>query len=248
MAPSISIREHVRWLPDAATEPTTTLVLTSAKGNFVDIRIFKPTDLNTKSEENVLPLSRIDWAFAGTSSSTPQHDKDGKAFLHSTWKHWVSSRTRDVDGVSDEGDMIPMPDGRMLEKGSNTDPETGEVSEYEELWWEAPVKVVESGEGGGGEGRNCCVVLRLQDDEHEARGVVVRVGQYVEGVLRVGESFSLERWEWKGMGKGEGWQRLVRMGDLWLPSGPAMEEKRLKEGGEVKYGEYVWEVVELSHF
>ncbi|KAK1815133.1 hypothetical protein LTR12_010472 [Friedmanniomyces endolithicus] len=247
MAPSISIREHVRTLPDPATEPTTTLVLTSAKNHFVDIRILKPTYPETPKEENVLPLSRLDWAFAGTSSSIPQRDKDGEAFAHSTWKHWVSSRTRDVSGVSDEGDMIPMPDGRTLEKGSNTDPETGVVSEYEELWWEAPVKIVESGEGGD-EGTNCCVVLRLQVDEHEARGLVVRVGQYVEGVLRVGESFSLERWEWKGNGKGEGWQRLVRMGDLWLPCGPAMDEKRLKEGGEVKYGEYVWEVIELDNF
>ncbi|TKA80558.1 hypothetical protein B0A55_02018 [Friedmanniomyces simplex] len=251
MAPSISIREHIRWLPDPASEPTTTLVLTSAENRFVDIRILKPTHSpSTESKrEDVLPLSHLDWAFAGTSTSVPQRGEDGKAFAHSTWKHWVSSKTRDVDGVSDEGDMFPLPEGRVLEKGRMSNPATGVVTEYEELWFDPPFRVVEDGKGDGeGERGNCCVVLQLQDDEHEARGVVVRVGQYVQGVLRVGEGFSLERWEWKGKGKDEGWQRLVRMGDLWLPCGPAMDDGRLKEEGEVKYGEYLWKVVELSYF
>lgn len=41
MAPNISIREYIRWLPEEASEPTTTLVLTSAENRFVDIRIIK---------------------------------------------------------------------------------------------------------------------------------------------------------------------------------------------------------------
>lgn len=42
MAPSISIREHIRWLPERESEPTSTLVLTSPENRFVDIRILKP--------------------------------------------------------------------------------------------------------------------------------------------------------------------------------------------------------------
>jgi hypothetical protein len=41
MAPSISIREYIRWLPDPSYESTQTLVLTSAENRFVDIRILK---------------------------------------------------------------------------------------------------------------------------------------------------------------------------------------------------------------
>ncbi|KAI6908405.1 hypothetical protein KC334_g4615, partial [Hortaea werneckii] len=41
MAPNISIRESIRWIPDPFSEPTSTLVLTSAGKRFVDIRVLK---------------------------------------------------------------------------------------------------------------------------------------------------------------------------------------------------------------
>ncbi len=39
----ISIREYIRWLPDASEEPTSTIVLTTPERRFVDIRVLKPT-------------------------------------------------------------------------------------------------------------------------------------------------------------------------------------------------------------
>lgn len=36
---SISFRKFIRWLPDEASEPTSTLVLTSPEKRFVDIRV-----------------------------------------------------------------------------------------------------------------------------------------------------------------------------------------------------------------
>ena len=143
--------------------------------------------------------------------------------------------------------MIPQGNGRTLEQGSTVDPETGKVKEYEEMW--ADVEALAVGHAGekGGDGLKACVVLQLQDDEHKARGVVVRVGQFCQGVLRVGEQFCLERWEWKGKEEG-GWKRLARIGDLWVPCGVATEEGKLKMDGEVKFGDFAWKVVELSHF
>jgi len=44
MAPNISIREYIRELPENATEPTITIVLTSAESRFVDVRIYKAAD------------------------------------------------------------------------------------------------------------------------------------------------------------------------------------------------------------
>lgn len=38
---SISFREHIRWVPDEAGEPTSTIVLTSPQRRFVDLRILK---------------------------------------------------------------------------------------------------------------------------------------------------------------------------------------------------------------
>ncbi|KAJ2981333.1 hypothetical protein NUW58_g6717 [Xylaria curta] len=57
---SISIRDSIRWLPDAASEPTSTVVLTSPEHRFVDIRVIKDVED---------PRTSLDWAFAGVSSS-----------------------------------------------------------------------------------------------------------------------------------------------------------------------------------
>ena len=49
----------------------------------------------------------------------------------------------------------------------------------------------------------------------------------------------------------DGWTRKFRMGDLWVPCGVTLEDNkdnRIKMGGEVRHGEYVWKVVELSEF
>lgn len=39
---TISIREHIRWIPDPESEPTSTIVLTSPGHRFVDLRILRP--------------------------------------------------------------------------------------------------------------------------------------------------------------------------------------------------------------
>lgn len=41
---SISIRKFIRWLPDEASEPTSTLVLTSPQRRYVDLRILSTTE------------------------------------------------------------------------------------------------------------------------------------------------------------------------------------------------------------
>ncbi len=41
----ISIREYIRWLPNASEEPTSTIVLTTPERRYVDIRVLKPTSL-----------------------------------------------------------------------------------------------------------------------------------------------------------------------------------------------------------
>jgi hypothetical protein len=39
---SISVRKWIRWVPEEASEPTSTLVLTSPGRHFVDLRIYLP--------------------------------------------------------------------------------------------------------------------------------------------------------------------------------------------------------------
>ena len=59
----ISFRESIRWIPDPASEPTNTVVLTGGKtGVFIDIRFLKDS-------------SDLDWAFAGYRQANGHVDR-----------------------------------------------------------------------------------------------------------------------------------------------------------------------------
>lgn len=121
-------------------------------------------------------------------------------------------------------------------------PETGKFTPYEEKWADVALKSTTGREDGKVE----CAVLELCSEEHSARGLVVRVGQYCQGIVRVGEQVAVERWVWDAE-TGFTWKRRVRMGDLFLPCGVVVgEPERLELGGEIRYGEQVWRVVELE--
>jgi hypothetical protein len=57
----ISIREYIRWLPDEASEPTSTIVLTTPQRRFVDVRILKPTSDEDATGESAGSL--VVWIF-----------------------------------------------------------------------------------------------------------------------------------------------------------------------------------------
>lgn len=125
-------------------------------------------------------------------------------------------------------------------------PRTGQPTDYEEVWIDEPAMGggLAGGEVAAAGGAVVAVVLTLQDDENRARGMVVRVGQFCQGVLRAGDAFACERWEWTA-GQGRGWRRAARVGDLFLPCGLAMEEGKIRLGGSVRFGDFKWTVVEL---
>lgn len=116
-------------------------------------------------------------------------------------------------------------------------PDTGSVTGYEELWSDLEIQRV----GGGG---LRCLVLRFGAEKGGAVGVggwIVRLGGFVQGVLRVGGEFGCERWDFVG---GE-WGRRYKVGELELPCKlVAMEGERVKREGEVRCGEALWEIVE----
>ena len=192
-----------------------------------------------------MDFSRLDWAFAGTSSTEIKTDPQGRQTVHSKWQHWIDSHSYNPEEeVNDEGDMFPQKDGTTLERGSMVDPATGRMAEYEECWRD--VEPVATKDGG----KPLCVVIKLEDDANKARGMVVRVGQFCQGFMRVGEKLALERWAWE---KGAGWRRQTRMGDMWLPCGVAVDEDWLRKGKSrkddgVTFGDFLWMVVELEEF
>jgi hypothetical protein len=222
---SISRRDYIKWGQEPASEPTSTLVLTTKSGWYIDVRILLPNprlnpdsvppekdDLalwKETSKHGSLSLERLDWGFTGQATSTPS--PDGKGPRHSRWEHWVDSKTKiDDPPVSDEGYMYAREDGRTLEKGRMVNPATGVDEDYEEMWADPPVEKPAHWKDDSLSG----VVLKCE--QKGIKGSIVRLGSYCQGVLRVGESICAERWtvgaEGDGVGNVGKWVLLARLG------------------------------------
>lgn len=239
---SISTRQHIRWGCDAPSEPTSTLVITSPGRHFVDIRILKTAYHDAPSA--MLPLASLDWAFAGSSSSYQITRPDGAQATHAVFKHWVDSRTAEPEAITDEGDMLPDPSDAQLisETGTMVNPETGIITEYQELWRDQEPQFVMDGAAG----RVQVLVMRLHDDSKGIRGLWVRVGMDAQGVLRVGNKFTAERWHCADTT----WRRKFKAGDQeiggfeslathsWGPH-PNMDET-------IETTDGVWKAVEIK--
>ncbi|KAK1959846.1 hypothetical protein LY78DRAFT_662941 [Colletotrichum sublineola] len=237
---SISFREHIRWIPDEASEPTSTIVLTSPQRRFVDLRILKspPTADGAPTTHGI---ERLEWGIAGTSSSSMRDGDDGVQVRHSRWEHWIDSRTTEPENAADEGDMYEQPGGLTLEKGRMANPATGVETDYEELWRDIdPVPVPVAAGGGGVE----CIVLRFEDEPTRSRGLVVWLGRFCQGISRVGEDVAAQRWEWKHE---EGWKRTARIGARELPCEALLKTGApLSVGAHVVHEDLVWDVLESS--
>ena len=173
------------------------------------------------------PFAALDWGFAGRSVGTP---------THGVWTHEVDSRTRHPErDAPDEGDTSPHPtmEGVTLEKGRMRHPESGEVREYEEAWRGVEVSAVR--------GERVSVVLEMEMAASEERGVIVRVGQFCQGIVRVGDEIVVERWVWSDE---EGvWARVARIGDAaaTLPCDATWAET-VREGDKIARDGFVWSV------
>ncbi|KAH6858946.1 hypothetical protein BKA58DRAFT_50911 [Alternaria rosae] len=269
-------------LPSHQFEPTSTLVLTSPNHTFVDVRIYKSfSKLNKNKNANTPSLllstestnqgnsAHLDWAFAGTSTSVPvtppptgpQHGKSAKKVTnetwsnvtHSTWTHWLDSRfpVGHKDIPVDEGDMYPIAPGLTLEVGHGYHPALGAVKTHEEMWRDVDAESTEKS------GSKTCIVMRCQHDGPGVRGVVVRLGQYCQGIVMWGDKVTVERWEWHNAKDNKDvvggktakeevnpWKRTVRVGDGFLPCGVTFRPEILSVGAVVKFQDFEWVVEE----
>ncbi|KAF2197349.1 hypothetical protein GQ43DRAFT_444331 [Delitschia confertaspora ATCC 74209] len=235
---SISVRDYILYLPypmprdgpvpysthipsdpldyGSPGEPTSTLVLTSPRNTFVDLRILKTVPNTGPQTPNGGPINMLDWGFSGCSWSEPKRvvglfgsgkgpdgqrrkikgrfgdgNPAGVAIRHAHWSHWVDSRVA-VGAVApvDEGDLWPMDDGRELEVGHAKNPFTGKEVNHEEMWRNVAILPC------GPTQHKIYTVLRIQNDTLLTRGVVIRIGQFCQGILKVGQQVCVERWEY----------------------------------------------------
>lgn len=226
-----------------------------------------------------MPLERLDWAFAGTSSSTwlaasPERialtEEEVRRYrpfasddevpsgpddklLRTVWTHLVDSSTASAEEVRDEGDMIPAPSlGLTIEKDPKREPAKGDPGAYVEGWREEEVLPTGVGDlsGEARRGQRFCVVLEMELADDRARGMVVRVGQYCQGLMRVGDDISLARWSWD---REHEWKAVMKVGDSEFPIDVAVRDGGWKLGQEitVRTGsgrDFVWNVTETEGF
>lgn len=188
-----------------AEETTDTLVLTSALKYYTDVRILLSGSQKTLPPSSTpLDAARLEWGFAGRAYSTPADEKTGTA-AHTKWVHWIDNKTKEQ--VEDAGWMYPVEGTNdVLEKGTMLNPETGKEGPYQEMWTDLDIeKAVLPREEG-------YVSWVLQLEGEGGKGLVVRIGQWVQGVVRRGEEVSVARWK----GGNNGWEKVLEVGRLDL--------------------------------
>ena len=187
----------------------------------------------------------LDWAFCGNSRVTPPSNEHGISKPeHSAWQHWIDSKSTTPD--PDEGDMFPQEDGDVLERGWQKDSSTGGQVEYEELWGDMPILAIKNSYEDHQSVRRC-VVLRCENDR-QYKGLVIRVGQYIQGMMRSSEGIRIERWEWHPVSDGmDGlgtWEKTLILGKGSMPCRQTIKKLDMQVGDHIHCGKGQWTLVE----
>jgi hypothetical protein len=271
--PNISTRAFIQWLPDPPSEPTSTEVLTSRQKSFVDIRILKASNgeidwaFAGRSESHNNEST-------GTTSTRWHHTVDSRFLAHpesvvdqaemlpedpetgiALEKGAMVNPATGVETAYVEGwretEVRHVPEAaRDVLEGFERDLERrgvrfgeGDPERKDVVRRDGDSLLAEEGSLSAREVLVCCV-LQYEDAARRSRGMVVRVGQFCQGVLRVGDEFAAERWEWTPQA---GWQKVFATGGLNMPCDVAcyLAVRKLRVGSEVVYGPgETWQCVE----
>ncbi|KAK6442681.1 hypothetical protein LTR95_001093 [Oleoguttula sp. CCFEE 5521] len=130
---NISVRTLLQYPPAAPSEPTSTVVLTLNSRQFIDLRFAKAQSPVSTPTASPPVLKDLSWGFAGHQTISTLGDEAIPGSYESTWHHWVSSTTKTPQSEQDVGLMLPPnAEGVVLEKGSSSDPATGESRKAED--------------------------------------------------------------------------------------------------------------------
>ncbi|OBZ68900.1 hypothetical protein A0H81_11008 [Grifola frondosa] len=69
-----------------------------------------------------------------------------------------------------------------------------------------------------------------------AKGMIVRVGQFCQGIVKKGDVVHVERWKWMD---GLGWRSIAKIGDANLPCEETWRDG-IKEGEIISEGGLDW--------
>ena len=141
--------------------------------------------------------------------------------------------------------MYNQADGTVLEIGKMENPKTGKVQAYEEVW-EDPVPLAVNNK----EGEAVCHVIQL--DKEGRKGMIIRVGQWVQGLRIDGaadeQKVTVERWHWSPAEElKRNWKMMFKIGDGELPCWYVMGEND-RHAAEWPEGQEKWSMVEYELF
>jgi len=259
LKPSITHRVSIKRGDAPCAEHTSTLVLTSPEGLFVDMRVFNGAVDGDSAGAQVM-AQEYNWVFAGQA-----HKFDGGG---ASWDHWIDSRTDDP--AEDAGVMSLLPNGDTLEKGAMVN-DYGVKEAYEEVWRDEGVDPAIA-----------TVLLRLRDKDQRTSdgsvlatassdpaphtagpalekteadsvcGVVIKVGRWCQGFVKIDGRFLAERWQ-QAPETGQ-WTLLYQLGDtnndnLAMPCSVVFESYQDAAhpniGQELSFGSQQWKYVEI---
>jgi hypothetical protein len=149
-------------------------------------------------------------------------------------------------------------------------PATGKLTAYEEAWVDLPIVPDGNGEvwtvvlqidqtpsndesGGGGESQTTSTATP------PAHGVIVRIGNRCQGLLRIGDRITIEQWEKSEVVSttananassiekrdDDAWKRVLHIGDDFLPCAAAFDASHIAVGNTVRYGSMEWKFAEV---
>lgn len=185
---SLSSRVSIQWLPEEPEEFSNTMVFTSLGNHYVDIRILSNQYPYPKREKD-LPIDEVfQWCLSGVEepiSGTPRI-----AFHSSIDSQQISKAIKNgtpvQQGEPDVGTFLQYEDYRK-ETGKMTNPATGVVQKYVEIWKPLDINkhepdheavlyesvLYEPFKG---------IVLEIDTNEYFA-GKIVRLGHWVQGLV-----------------------------------------------------------------
>lgn len=222
------------------TEPSSVLAVYSTAGYYVDIRVAKAGDQNildlATSNLNAPLSDDLEWAFAGKVEVRLPDQQDTKAIAQAharaRWNRIIDSQLSYLPDETDEADLTLQPDGSILEAGGFPNPTTGEEEPFQEIWYLIPQLPLTGN----------CVVLKADHQDIHVRGLIVRVGQWCQGILyRSKDDKVVERWHLEAPGN---WIRDLRIGESTVSLPCTNTFAHLEIGGTIELDGITWVVVE----
>lgn len=198
--------------------------MTSKAGAFVDIRF--PSNF---AKSRPLTEDPAFWAFSGVATMRFYEGMPHTA--HGVWTHDIDSRD---EAIRDEGDLFLLGNGDCVETGLMKNPRTERMAMYKEYWTSPGVVEITP-----------CVVARTSESEGW-HGVVIRVGNYCQGIMarhNQGKSEEkqvkvlVERWQRTRIDRGRSVEEEQEEKREWLKDG---RSNTSDEGGDSEKVPCMW--------